>query len=181
LVGAAYALIAHDASEATLRRLGPAMRLLAEAELLEFRSRGQLADLDLAKRISIGKAGSLFAWVATATAIECREWASENEWQAWGLQLGLLYQLADDIGDFVGIAEGKDTGRDAATATPTLLQAYLRLDPSGQMVAREAAKLRETVRRAPALSKRLSGLIGFVLDRGEERVRALLQQCGAKI
>lgn len=173
MVGAAYGLLAADVSEATLRRVGPAMRVLAEAELLEFRSRGAEPDLALAQQISVGKAGSLFAWVATAAAIECREWAGENAWQAWGLQLGLLYQLADDLGDHLNIREGKDTGRDAATETPTLLRALLRLDPEGRRVVQEVTELARIVRRPPATGRRLEAFVEFVAGRAETRARML--------
>lgn len=173
LVGAAYDLLARDASEATLRRLGPAMRVLAEAELLEFRSRGAAPNLNLASQIALGKAGSLFAWVATAAAIECREWAGENAWQAWGLQLGMLYQLADDLGDYLDIPEGKDTGRDAATQTPTLLRALLEADAGGSRVADEVRRLAGLVRRPPALGRRLAVFIDYVAGRSEARVGQL--------
>ncbi len=176
MLGAAYALLSDDASEATLRKLGPAVHALAEAELLEIRARGQLDDVELSRRIALGKTGSLFGWIATGAAVECGEWAGENAWHSWGLDLGVLFQLADDMGDHLHIDEGKDVGLDAVTETPTLLTALLRQDPNGGALRMEVAKLLESIRRPPASGPRLQTFFEVVTTRAEERFSSLLEK-----
>ncbi|RMF13709.1 MAG: hypothetical protein D6761_10640 [Candidatus Dadabacteria bacterium] len=169
LIGLASELIADGASEGTLRRFGPTLRGLAESELLEYRARGTTLEAAVAERIAVGKAGSLFGWIAAAAAIECREWAGETAWYQWGLQLGVLYQLVDDLGDVLGIDEGKDVGLDAATGTPTLL-AMIEHEHGRNGVARQMQSLITLVRRPPARGPALDQFIETVCTRAQDRL-----------
>lgn len=176
MLGAAYALLSEDAAEGTLRRLGPSVHALAEAELLEIRARGQLDNAELARRIAMGKTGSLFGWITCGAAMECREWAGENAWHGWGLQLGMLFQLADDLGDRLAIDEGKDVGLDELTGTPTMVEALLRQDPTAGALEGELDRLLRAVRRPPAHSDRLVSYAEYVAERAETRFEALPSQ-----
>lgn len=170
MLGAAFALLAADAGEPTIRRLGPAVHALAEAELLEVRARGAAPDFALSRRIALGKTGALFGWAAAGAALESRDWAGESAWAEWGETIGLWFQLADDLGDALAIAEGKDLGLDAATGTPTMLAALMAQAPDGRRVLAEMNAWAARIARPPARGPRLDALVGAIVERGRERL-----------
>jgi geranylgeranyl pyrophosphate synthase len=170
MLGAAFALLAADACEATIRRLGPAVHALAEAELLEVRARGSAPDFALSRRIAVGKTGALFGWAAAGAALESRDWAGEFAWAEWGETIGLWFQLADDLGDTLAIADGKDLGLDAATETPTMLAALMAQAPDGRRVVGEMQAWAARIARPPARGPRLNALVDGIHERGHERL-----------
>lgn len=170
MLGAAFALLAADAGEATIRRLGPAVHALAEAELLEVRARGAAPDFALSRRIAVGKTGALFGWAAAGAALESRDWAGESAWAEWGETIGLWFQLADDLGDALAIADGKDVGLDAATETPTMLAALIHAAPDGRRVVAEMQAWAARIGRPPGRGPRLDAFVAAILDRGRERL-----------
>lgn len=172
MLGAAFALLAADASEATIRRLGPAVHALAEAELLEVRARGSAPDFALSRRIAVGKTGALFGWAAAGAALESRDWAGGFAWAEWGETVGLWFQLADDLGDALEIAEGKDLGLDAATETPTMLSALMAQASDGRRVTGEMQGWAARIARPPARGPRLDALVSGIIERGQKRLDA---------
>lgn len=170
MLGAAFALLAADATEATIRRLGPAVHALAEAELLEVRARGSAPDFALSRRIAVGKTGALFGWAAAGAALESRDWAGESAWAGWGEAIGLWFQLADDLGDALEIAEGKDISLDVANETPTMLAALLAEAPTGQRVVAEMNGWAARIARPPARGPRLDIFVEGILERGRTRL-----------
>lgn len=173
MLGAAYALLSVDAAESTLRRLGPAVHALAEAELLEVQARGQAVDYATCRRIAAGKTGALFGWAAAGAAIEAGEWSGEVAWQQWGETVGLLFQMADDLGDRLALAAGKDLGLDAETGTPTMAEALLAEDPSGARLFVVCETWLADLARPPALGPRLESLIEQLRRHATERLDAL--------
>lgn len=171
LLAAAYTWLTEDATEASLRALGPALLALAKAEIHEYRLRGSRPPLQTARRIASGKTGALFGWIAQAVCLEAGKDGAER-WRSWGERLGLLFQLADDLGDRLGVAEGKDVGLDDASGIPTLLDALLARDGDGETLAEEMGALRREVASPPRGGDRLDELVRQVSERAQQRLEA---------
>lgn len=172
LLAAAYTWLTEDAREASLRALAPALLALAESEILEYRLRGTQPPLETARRIASGKTGALFGWIAEAVCLEAGRNDEAGRWRSWGEQLGLLFQLADDLGDRLGVPEGKDVGLDHASGIPTVLDALLACDRDGQTLSEEVFRLQRLVEAPPSRGARLDELIRQVIERAQKRLKA---------
>ncbi len=135
LFARAFELMVETGLVAALEILARASRVIAEGEVLQL-SRAHDLNLSQATYLEIitAKTAELFAAAAEAGAVSAG--ASEDQsaaLRAFGLNLGLAFQLADDALDYDGATEtlGKNAGDDfrEGKATLPLLLAIARLGP----------------------------------------------------
>jgi octaprenyl-diphosphate synthase len=98
------------------------LRMLVDGEVIQLRGR---TELDVREstydRVVRGKTASLFAWAARAGARSAQ--ASEDDAERlgeFGAQLGIAFQLVDDVLDYDGAASGKTSLADLREGKLTL-------------------------------------------------------------
>lgn len=107
---------------AALPDLLQTMRLLVDGEVIQLRGRTEL-DVSEAtyNRVVFGKTASLFAWAARAGARAAgAEPGHVDRLGEFGEQLGIAFQLVDDILDYEGAASGKTSLADLREGKMTL-------------------------------------------------------------
>lgn len=84
----------------------------------------------------------------------------------YGTEIGLAFQIVDDILDEEGSAAtlGKTAGKDKAAGKPTY-PAFFGLERSKQLAAESHAKAREALQRAGLLDSRLADIAGWIIER----------------
>ena len=135
LFARAFELMVEAGSMRALDIIARASSVIAEGEVLQL-TRAHDLNLDQATYLEIIKAktAELFAAAAEAGAVSANAHDREiRALRAYGLNLGLAFQLADDALDYSGVAEtlGKDAGDDfrEGKATLPLLLAIARSGP----------------------------------------------------
>ncbi|MEO8812756.1 MAG: polyprenyl synthetase family protein [Caulobacteraceae bacterium] len=135
LFARAFELMVETGVMRALEILARASRVIAEGEVLQL-SRAHDLNLSQATYLEIitAKTAELFAAAAEAGAVSAgADDARAAALRAYGLDLGLAFQLADDALDYDGTAEilGKNAGDDfrEGKATLPLLLAIARLGP----------------------------------------------------
>jgi geranylgeranyl diphosphate synthase, type II len=132
--------VARELAEATLGMIG--------GQYLDVTTNGEL-DGDGLRRLHSLKTGRLIlASVNCATAVADASSAARAAWADFGRELGLLFQIVDDILDATGTAEelGKTPGKDEAAGKVTYVSLYgldrareLADETRGRVLARLAA------------------------------------------
>ncbi len=135
LFARAFELMVETGSLRVLDILSKASSVIAEGEVLQL-TRAHDLNLDQATYLEIirAKTAELFAAAAEAGAVAA---GAPDEWcmalRSYGMNLGLAFQLADDVLDYGGAAEtlGKNAGDDfrEGKATLPLLLAIVRSGP----------------------------------------------------
>ena len=128
LFARAFELMVETGSMRAMEILARAARVIAEGEVLQLSS---AHDVDLSEdvylRIISAKTAELFAAAAESGAVVAGgDGAKSAALRAYGLNLGLAFQLSDDALDYDGATEtlGKNTGddfREGKTTLPLLL------------------------------------------------------------
>ncbi|ANK80605.1 MAG: farnesyl-diphosphate synthase [Rhizobiales bacterium NRL2] len=93
-------------------------------QMIDLQAETTSYDLDQITRLQNMKTGALIAWSCEAGAILGRATAREREaLKVYGLDLGLAFQIADDLLDAAGSAEemGKAVGKDAEAGKETFI------------------------------------------------------------
>ena len=166
LFARAFELIVEASSMKALEILARASRVIAEGEVLQL-ARSQ--DLGLTQetylQIISAKTAELFAAAAEAGAVSADvDDARCEALRAYGLNLGLAFQLADDLLDLTADAGqlGKATGKDAAAGKATLAglhgEAWARRQLAG-LIAQADAVLEPFGARA-ALLRQAAAFVG---------------------
>ena len=124
LFARAFELMVETGSLGALNILARASRVIAEGEVLQL-TRAHDLDLDQATYLQIirGKTAELFAAAAEAGALVAGGRGAEvRALSAYGLKLGLAFQLTDDALDYGGASEtlGKNAGDDFREGKVTL-------------------------------------------------------------
>ena len=85
---------------------------------------------------------------------------------AYGTEIGLAFQIVDDILDEEGSAAslGKTAGKDRAAGKPTY-PAFFGLERSRELAAECNAKARAALEKAGLLDSRLADIAGWIIDR----------------
>lgn len=169
----AFDLMVDTGSLKALRLLANASGVIAEGEVLQLT---RAHDLDLPQDIYIqiigAKTAALFAAAAESGAVAAHAGEADAEaLKAYGQNLGLAFQLADDALDYGGASDalGKDAGDDfrEGKATLPLLLAVQRTrgkeDAFWARVARPAEQVEGDFRRARELVIG-TGALGATLD-----------------
>ncbi|MGZ8363006.1 MAG: polyprenyl synthetase family protein [Caulobacteraceae bacterium] len=151
LFARAFELMVETGSMAALEILARASRVIAEGEVLQL-TRAHDLNLDQATYLDIiaAKTAELFAAAAQSGAVASgADKTKSDALREYGLNLGLAFQLADDVLDYGGAAEtlGKNAGDDfrEGKATLPLLLAIARSGPrEAEFWERAVGRLEQT-------------------------------------
>jgi geranylgeranyl diphosphate synthase, type II len=110
--------VARDLAEATLGMIG--------GQYVDVTTNGRLDSAGLRKLHELKTGRLLEASVMCATAVAGLDNSERAPWSAFGKELGLLFQIVDDILDATGTAEelGKTPGKDAAAGKATYVSLH---------------------------------------------------------
>ena len=156
LFARAFELMVETGVMRALEILARASRVIAEGEVLQM-SRAHDLDLDQATYLEIitAKTAALFAAAAEARAVSAGAGGARlAALRAYGKNLGLAFQLADDALDYGGVTEtlGKNAGDDfrEGKATLPLILAVTRAPVRGS--GRSSSALWSAASRLPTIS-----------------------------
>jgi geranylgeranyl diphosphate synthase type II len=177
--GEDVAILAGDALLAEAFRLAlryptpEAARELADATLgmiggqyLDVTTDGEL-DPDGLRRLHALKTGRLLrASVTTATAVAALPAPEREQWRAFGDELGVLFQIVDDILDATGTAEelGKTPGKDEAAGKVTYVSLH-GLNRARELADEARSRVLEGLDALPADTSVLVELVATIRDR----------------
>jgi geranylgeranyl diphosphate synthase, type II len=150
--------VARELADATLGMIG--------GQYLDVTGNGEL-DPDGLRRLHALKTGRLLrASVTTATAVAALPHAERDEWRAFGDELGVLFQIVDDILDATGTAEelGKTPGKDEAAGKVTYVSLH-GLDRARELADEARARVQERLGALPADTSVLAELVATIRDR----------------
>jgi octaprenyl-diphosphate synthase len=117
------ALAAEEAGPDAVMKLSQAMVGMAEGEVLQLMNVGDLSlDLDTYMDIIQRKSARLIAWCASAGAWSRGETEMGEALARFGTQVGIAFQITDDVLDYIGEKRltGKRRGQDLAEGKLTL-------------------------------------------------------------
>jgi octaprenyl-diphosphate synthase len=94
---------------------------MTRAAIAEVEARG-IMDLPMSQLLYIaeGKTGSLFGWCGQAAALLANNPEAVKRFDGFGRNLGLAFQIADDIRDILGTDVGKPQYADLHSRTPSM-------------------------------------------------------------
>lgn len=123
---------------------------MTRAAAVELQARHQ-PDLSMAgwRAIARGKTGALFQWCAAAVARAAGH-SQLTPWRHGGMQLGVTFQMADDLRDLMDDGKGKDHLADIRNRNPNHALAFLSAKDPAARRALQAAWSNGAVGRAPA-------------------------------
>jgi geranylgeranyl diphosphate synthase type II len=150
--------VARELADATLGMIG--------GQYLDVTTDGEL-DADALRRLHALKTGRLLrASVTTATAVAALTGPEREQWRAFGDELGVLFQIVDDILDATGTAEelGKTPGKDEAAGKVTYVSLH-GLDRARELADEARARVQERLDALPADTSVLAGLVATIRDR----------------
>lgn len=171
-------LAAEEGGFQAVTELGRTVTAMAEGEVLQLVNAGNL-DLDLATYLDVvdKKSAALIAWCAAAGAWARGQAQAADALQAFGKQVGIAFQISDDVLDYIGEKRltGKRRGQDLGEGKMTL-PLVLAMD--------RVPDLRERLRKGPPSPERIPAIIAEVracgacddaLDFARERVQRGIQ------
>jgi geranylgeranyl diphosphate synthase type II len=113
------------------------------------------------------KTGCLIeASVVSAAVVAGLSTSERGSWAAFGKEVGLLFQIVDDILDATGTAEelGKTPGKDEATGKATYVSLF-GLERARALAEEARARVRERLAALPADTSVLEELVAAIHDR----------------
>lgn len=152
----AVLLAAEEAGHAAVTELGRTITAMAEGEVQQLLNAGNL-ELDEAAYLEVvrKKSASLIAWCAAAGALGLGRRAEAEALMVYGTEVGIAFQVTDDVLDYVGErrSTGKRRGQDLAERKLTLplLLAMQRIP-----------ELRARLRKGPPSPERIPAIIAEV-------------------
>ena len=150
--------VARELADATLGMIG--------GQYLDVTIGGGL-DGDGLRRLHALKTGRLLrAGVTTATAVAGLPGAERATWRSFGDELGVLFQIVDDILDATGTAEqlGKTPGKDEAAGKVTYVSLH-GLDHARELADDARARVNERLAGLPADTSVLAEIVATIRDR----------------
>jgi geranylgeranyl diphosphate synthase type II len=124
-------------------------------------------DGDGLARLHALKTGRLIeASVLAATAVAGVPESERGPWSAFGKEVGLLFQIVDDILDATGTATelGKTPGKDEAAGKPTYVSLY-GLERARELADEARARVEERLAALPADGAVLASLVSEIRER----------------
>jgi geranylgeranyl pyrophosphate synthase len=134
---------------------------------LDLEAEGQVLALEGLRTVHRGKTGALIEASCLLGARAARAASGSLEaLREFGREIGLAFQVADDVLDATGTSEelGKTAGKDAAVAKSTYVQ-LLGVDGAREAANRHAAAAVEALERAGVPSEPLAGLARYIVTR----------------
>jgi geranylgeranyl diphosphate synthase, type II len=150
--------VARELADATLGMIG--------GQYLDVITDGEL-DPDGLRRLHALKTGRLLrASVTTAAAVAALPAPEREQWRAFGDELGVLFQIVDDILDATGTAEelGKTPGKDEAAGKVTYVSLH-GLDRARELADEARSRVLEGLDALPADTSVLVELVATIRDR----------------
>jgi len=150
--------VARELADATLGMIG--------GQYLDVTIDGGLGG-DGLRRLHALKTGRLLrAGVTTATAVAGLPEAERATWRSFGDELGVLFQIVDDILDATGTAEqlGKTPGKDEAAGKVTYVSLH-GLDHARELADDARARVNERLAGLPADTSVLAEIVATIRDR----------------
>jgi geranylgeranyl diphosphate synthase, type II len=150
--------VAREVADATLGMIG--------GQYLDVTTDGGL-DADGLRRLHALKTGRLLrAGVTTATAVAGLTTEEREPWRVFGEDLGVLFQIVDDILDSTGTAEelGKTPGKDEAAGKVTYVSLH-GLERARELADEARARVNERLESLPADTSVLAELVDTIRDR----------------
>jgi geranylgeranyl diphosphate synthase type II len=150
--------VAREVAEATLGMIG--------GQYLDVTVDGDL-DPDGLRELHALKTGRLLrAGVTTATAVAGLSESERAPWRRFGDELGVLFQIVDDILDSTGTAEelGKTPGKDEAAGKVTYVSLH-GLERARELADEARSRVGERLDALPADTTVLAELVATIRDR----------------
>lgn len=145
LYSRAFQILVSIGDMALMDLLSKTTNIIAEGEVLQLTRAGE-PDTSEATYYEVirNKTAVLFAAACSGSAILSAEQALESELYDYGLNLGIAFQLIDDVLDYEGSAEtmGKNVGDDLAEGKPTLPLIYVMENGSAEQAQLVADAIR---------------------------------------
>jgi geranylgeranyl diphosphate synthase, type II len=166
LLAEAFRLALRYPSPAVARELAEATLGMIGGQYLDVTTDGEL-DADGLRRLHTLKTGRLLrAGVTTATAVAGLRPAEAEPWRAFGDELGVLFQIVDDILDATGTAEelGKTPGKDEAAGKVTYVSLH-GLEGARELADDARARVNGRLESLPANTSVLAELVAAIRDR----------------
>jgi len=166
LLAEAFRLALRYSSPDVARELADATLGMIGGQYLDVTTDGEL-DPDGLRRLHALKTGRLLrASVTTATAVAALTGPEREQWRAFGDELGVLFQIVDDILDATGTAEelGKTPGKDEAAGKVTYVSLH-GLDRARELADEARARVLERLHALPADTSVLAELVATIRDR----------------
>ncbi|MGH9948420.1 MAG: polyprenyl synthetase family protein [Pyrinomonadaceae bacterium] len=150
-----------------LSGLGEAAARMVSGQQLDLESEGKNLSIENVDRIHINKTGALVAFSVAAGATIGN--ASKEELasiSAFGTEIGLLFQITDDLLDITGSTAilGKTAGKDRASDKATYPNA-IGVEASRTLAAEIANRARTSLMEVKRESKMLDSMVTFLLQR----------------
>ena len=150
--------VARELADATLGMIG--------GQYLDVTTDGGL-DADGLRQLHALKTGRLLcAGVTTATAVVGLSAEERRPWRTFGDELGVLFQIVDDILDSTGTAEelGKTPGKDEAAGKVTYVSLH-GLERARELADEARARVGDRLAALPADTSVLAELVDTIRDR----------------
>ncbi len=150
--------VARELADATLGMIG--------GQYLDVTIDGEL-DPDGLRRLHALKTGRLLrASVTSATAVADLPDAEREAWRSFGDELGVLFQIVDDILDATGTAEelGKTPGKDEAAGKVTYVSLH-GLERARELADEARGRVQERLEALPADTSVLAEIVATIRDR----------------
>ncbi|HJS69796.1 MAG TPA: polyprenyl synthetase family protein [Gaiellaceae bacterium] len=150
--------VARELADATLGMIG--------GQYLDVTTDGELG-ADGLRQLHALKTGRLLrASVTSATAVAALPDAERAAWRGFGDELGVLFQIVDDILDATGTAEelGKTPGKDEAAGKVTYVSLH-GLDRARELADEARGRVQERLDGLPADTSVLAELVATIRDR----------------
>jgi geranylgeranyl diphosphate synthase, type II len=166
LLTEAFRLVLSYPAPDAARELAVATLGMIGGQYVDVTTDGDLDGQSLAKLHDLKTGRLLQACVNCATAVARVPPREREPWAAFGKELGLLFQIVDDILDATGTAEelGKTPGKDEAAGKVTYVSLY-GLDRARELADDARARVNERLEALPADTSVLGELVWAIRER----------------
>jgi geranylgeranyl diphosphate synthase, type II len=166
LLAEAFRLALRYPSPAVARELAEATLGMIGGQYLDVTTDGRLDPEGLAHLHSLKTGRLILACVNCATAVRSLPEGEREAWADFGREVGLLFQIVDDILDATGTAEelGKTPGKDEAAGKVTYVSLH-GLDHARQLADETRARVQARLDGLPADTSVLSELVAAIRER----------------
>jgi geranylgeranyl diphosphate synthase type II len=166
LLTEAFRLVLSYPAPDAARELAVATLGMIGGQYVDVTTDGDLDGQALAELHDLKTGRLLQACVNCATAVAQVPSADREPWAAFGKELGLLFQIVDDILDATGTAEdlGKTPGKDEAAGKVTYVSLY-GLDRARELADDARTRVNERLDALPADTSVLGELVSAIRER----------------
>jgi geranylgeranyl diphosphate synthase, type II len=166
LLTEAFRLILAYPAPNPARELATATLGMIGGQYVDVTTNGELDGAALARLHDLKTGRLLQACVNCATAVAEIPSDQRGPWAAFGRELGLLFQIVDDVLDATGTAEelGKTPGKDEATGKVTYVSLY-GLDRARELADEARTRVNERMEALPADTSVLAELVSAIRER----------------